>query len=58
MTKKLEELLDLPTFDNEYVDPGTKVPESLPVINLEERLEEFDKIAAALPRVTGLGDIS
>lgn len=58
MTKKLEELLDLPTFDNEYVDPGTKVPESLPVINLEERLEEFDKIAAALPRVTGLGDMS
>ena len=31
---------------------------TVPTINLEERLEEFDKIAAALPRVKGLGDVS
>jgi len=29
-----------------------------PVINLQEKLEEFDKIAAALPRVKGLGDMA
>lgn len=27
-------------------------------IDLQEKLEEFDKISAALPRVKGLGDIS
>ena len=32
--------------------------ESIPVISLEDKLEEFDKIAAALPRVKGLGDLS
>lgn len=57
MTKKLEELLNLP--DNETYEP---VPEQTAgptqVIDLEEKLEQFDKIAAALPRVKGLGDIS
>ena len=28
------------------------------IIDLEDKLEQFDKIAAALPRVKGLGDIS
>jgi len=56
MTKKLEELLNLPDSDEPLVEP-TAV-ETVPTINLEERLEEFDKIAAALPRVKGLGDIS
>lgn len=28
------------------------------MIDLEEKLEEFDKISSALPRVKGLGDIS
>jgi hypothetical protein len=56
MTKKLEELLNLPDSDKPLVEP-TAV-ETVPTINLEERLEEFDKIAAALPRVKGLGDIS
>ena len=56
MTKKLEELLNLPTDDEPLVEP-TAV-EIVPTINLEERLEEFDKIAAALPRVKGLGDMA
>ena len=30
----------------------------IPTIDLQERLEEFDKISAALPRVKGLGDLS
>ena len=56
MTKKLEELLNLPTDDEPLVEPTTV--ETVPTINLEERLEEFDKIAAALPRVKGLGDMA
>ena len=55
MTKKLEELLNLPETEEPIVEPTA---EPLPVINLEEKLEEFDKIAAALPRVKGLGDVS
>jgi hypothetical protein len=56
MTKKLEELFDLPETDEPLIAPGT---ETLPVtIDLEEKLEEFDKISAALPRVKGLGDMS
>jgi hypothetical protein len=37
-----------------------KPKESIPpqIIDLEERLEQFDKIAAALPRVVGLGDMA
>jgi hypothetical protein len=56
MTKKLEEVFNLP----ENKDPLV-IPEPLPaqeVINLEDRLEEFDKIASALPRVKGLGDMA
>lgn len=56
MTKKLEELLDLPTSDEPLITPDAAT--QVPVINLEEKLEEFDKISAALPRVKGLGDIS
>jgi len=56
MTKKLEELLNLPTDDEPLVEP-TPV-DTVPTINLEERLEEFDKIASALPRVKGLGDMA
>jgi hypothetical protein len=56
MTKKLEELLNLPTDDEPLVEP-TPV-DTVPIINLEERLEEFDKIASALPRVKGLGDMA
>lgn len=57
MTKKLEELLNLPPDTTEFIPPSANVP-PVPVINLEDQLEEFDKIAAALPKVTGLGDLS
>ena len=58
MTKKLEELFNLP--QEETVEPvlTTTEVESPPVISLQEKLEEFDKISSALPRVKGLGDIS
>lgn len=54
MTKKLEELLNIES--EEAVIPPDFTPVS--TIDLQEKLEEFDKIAAALPRVKGLGDIS
>ena len=58
MTKKLEQLLDLPPVQEpELVKPEkTKVPPA--VIDLQSRLEEFDKISAALPQVKGLGDMA
>lgn len=57
MTKRLEELLNL--NEEKAVIPNS-VEDTAPVatIDLQEKLEEFDKIAAALPRVKGLGDIS
>jgi hypothetical protein len=57
MTKKLQEIFDLPADTDPLVTPDK---ETTPVttINLEDRLEEFDKIAAALPRVKGLGDMA
>ena len=59
MTKKLEELLNLPPAEEELlVTPEPESADARPVITLEEKLEEFDKIAAALPRVKGLGDVS
>jgi hypothetical protein len=55
MTKKLEEILNIDLAE-EKVIPSDPTP--IPTINLQEKLEEFDKISAALPRVTGLGDMS
>lgn len=57
MTKRLEELLNL---DQEKEVIPNSVEDSAPVatIDLQEKLEEFDKIADALPRVKGLGDLS
>lgn len=57
MTKRLEEVFNLPT-DNEppMVPPVDVTPAA--VIDLEDRLEEFDKISAALPKVKGLGDMA
>ena len=58
MTKKLGELFNLPeseTTEEVSVDNTVATP---PVISLQEKLEEFDKISAALPRVKGLGDVS
>ena len=72
MTKKLEEILNLPNIKEEFkkldkkekeikanqsngvqknVDPTTAK-------NLEKTYAEFDKIAASLPQVKGLGDLS
>lgn len=56
MTKKLEDLLNLPTSQEPLVTPEP-IPE-IPTIDLQEKLEELDKIAAALPRVKGLGDMA
>lgn len=58
MTKKLEDLLNLPPSESEVIDATPVDIPAQPVIDLEEKLEQFDKIAAALPRVKGLGDIS
>lgn len=55
MTKKLEKILNIAPQEDEPIP----VPaEPVAPIDLQEKLEEFDKIAAALPRVKGLGDIS
>lgn len=58
MTKKLEDLLNLPPSSAEVFETPTVDIPAQQVIDLEDRLEQFDKIAAALPRVKGLGDIS
>lgn len=58
MTKKLEDLLNLPDSkeiikeEEPHVDPPAKVEPFL------RDIEDFDKISAALPQVKGLGDIS
>ena len=58
MTKKLEELFNLPQEEipNKVEQPSEVMTPG--VVDLEAKLEEFDKIAAALPRVKGLGDVS
>lgn len=63
MTKKLEELLNLP--ENKEIVKGENrqqetqvIRENAPPENLFRSMDEFDKIAAALPQVKGLGDIS
>ena len=58
MTKRLEEILNIDTAPEEITTPSPEEVLPVPTINLQEKLEEFDKIAAALPRVKGLGDIS
>jgi hypothetical protein len=55
MTKRLEDLLNLPETEQQLVEP-VAVPQ--PTIDLQEKLEEFDKISSALPRVKGLGDMA
>jgi hypothetical protein len=57
MTKRLEEVLNIAPEKTEFIAPEPTPTETIP-ISLEDRLEEFDKIAAALPRVKGLGDVS
>jgi hypothetical protein len=56
MTRKLEEVFNITPDAEPLVGPSVTTP--IETINLTDRLEEFDKISAALPRVTGLGDMS
>ena len=65
MTKKLEELLNLPeSKDIAKKDKGASKAEievarsKMPADNLFKSIEDFDKIANALPSVKGLGDAS
>lgn len=57
MTKKLEEILNIDMKDETVIVPSD-VNETIQPIDLQDKLEEFDKISAALPRVKGLGDMS
>lgn len=57
MTKKLESLLNLPAEDD-LVQPVPNIESPPAIINLQEKLEEFDKISSALPKVEGLGHMS
>ena len=61
MTKKLEELLDLPEVQEtmeqvEKPEPSKEVKKE--TVNLERSIAEFDKISAALPMVKGLGELA
>ena len=71
MTKKLEEILNLPNVKEAFakVDANEKSKEDRAngkgknldpqtAKNLEKSMIEFDKIAAALPQVKGLGELS
>lgn len=60
MTKRLEEILNIaPAEPEPFIEPSTDdTHPTVPTIDLQDKLEEFDKISAALPRVKGLGDIA
>jgi hypothetical protein len=62
MTKKLEELLELPEIKEtmEQVDQPAKEVEKIKKesVQLERSIAEFDKISAALPMVKGLGELA
>jgi len=57
MTKKLEELLNIESAEP-LVEAKPVDAEPVATIDLQDKLEEFDKIASALPRVKGLGDMA
>jgi len=60
MTKKLEELLDLPPNPDKKISAEIIKPEEVQE-TAEQRIrtiEEFDKISSALPQVKGLGELS
>lgn len=58
MTKRLEELLNIEPGIDTVINAESVDAQPVPVIDLQDKLEEFDKIASALPRVKGLGDIA
>ena len=55
MTKKLEEILNLPESKKVVKADEVKTPVTPPALLRD--IQEFDKISAALPQVKGLGDI-
>ena len=60
MTKKLEELLNLPD-SKELIQDEKKKSKSAPIVEQESTfrdIAEFDKIASALPAVKGLGEMA
>jgi len=57
MTKKLEEILNLPESKKVVKAEESKRDLSAAVPPLLRDISEFDKIAAALPAVKGLGDL-
>jgi hypothetical protein len=58
MTRKLEELLNLPESKTIIKETETQIPTPTVPAPLFRDIAEFDKISAALPQVKGLGDIS
>jgi hypothetical protein len=56
MTKKLEEILNLPESKKVVKEEEKKIPPA--VQPLLRDISEFDKISAALPAVKGLGDMA
>ena len=70
MTKKLEEILNLPNVKEAFKEVNLKEKQSTQTNgiqknvdpktakNLEKTYAEFDKIAASLPQVKGLGELS
>ena len=57
MTKKLEELLNIAPSD-EQIDTPPPAEVIVQTIDLQDKLEEFDKISSALPKVKGLGELA
>lgn len=57
MTKKLEELLNLPESKTIIKEAESSAPPPA-AVPLFRDMAEFDKISAALPQVKGLGDVS
>ena len=58
MTKKLEEILNLPESKKIVKDEEKKAVKAEIAQPFLRDMTEFDKIAAALPQVKGLGDIA
>ena len=57
MTKKLEEMLNLPE-NNDLPEPEPEIELPAEHESTFRDIEEFDKIASALPTVKGLGDMA
>jgi hypothetical protein len=58
MTKKLEEILNLPASKKTIKKEEIKAAKTEVAQPMFRDIAEFDKISAALPQVKGLGDIS